>query len=77
MDTTEAAVERAPNAGMMHSSTLSKEGGPQILFNRKPMERRPGKLVGALHWALRIGAMKAEAILIAKPKNRIQRPLSS
>ena len=77
MDTAEAAIEGAADAGMMDRGTLAKEGGPQVPGDRKAMEGRPGELVRAFHWPLGVGAMKAEGVFVAEAEDRFERSLST
>jgi hypothetical protein len=77
MDTAEAAIERAADAGVMDRGAFAKERGAQVPGDWKAMKGRPRKLVRAFHRPLRVRAMKAEGVLVAQAKDRFERTLST
>jgi hypothetical protein len=64
MNATEAAVEGASDAGVVHRSAFAEEGWPQIFFDWEAMKGMPRKLVWSLHGPLGVVAGKAEDVFV-------------
>src|SRR5258706_1193462 len=72
MDTAEAAVEGASDAGVMDRGAFAEEGWPEIFFDGHAMEGVPGEFVGALHRTFGVVAREAEYIFIGETENGLE-----